>query len=149
MKSLIEKLSSSIYLGDVISSLKPFALLIIIMPFIEGRSLDVLDAHQSQLEAVLNFAKIFPPQIENLEIHLLVFKWNKLHVTFIYIFGGPQNYFLAFNNFIWGQTWSDKFVFVCCQLIFGQKSKVFISYASSSILYPCQRVSKSLGRVSN
>ena len=58
----------SIYLGDVISSLKPFGLLIIIMPFIERRSLDVVDGHQRQLEVVLNFAKISLPEIENLEI---------------------------------------------------------------------------------
>ena len=54
----------SIYLGDVISSLKPLNLLIIIMPFIERRSLDVVDGLQRQLEAVLNFAKIFLPEIE-------------------------------------------------------------------------------------
>ena len=38
------------------------------MPFIERRSLDVVDGHQRQLEAVLNFAKISLPEIENLEI---------------------------------------------------------------------------------
>ena len=48
------------------------------MPFIEQRSLDVVDAHLGQLEAVLNFAKIFPCENENLKTLFFSFEMDKI-----------------------------------------------------------------------
>ena len=88
----------SIYLGDVISSLKPLNLLIIIMPFIERRSLDVVDGLQRPLKLVLNFAKIFLPEIEILKI-LLKLRVNFLNDTLSKVVTSVQYHQLIFDPF--------------------------------------------------